>query len=92
MPITGWQPTMGELARRIDHVDANVEHIREEMVGKEIYEAHREHNTRDFLRLNRRLDEMETKRQATQRLLIGVLLTTLGSLAAQVLTSGFLDR
>lgn len=91
MTATGWQPTLGELARRIDHVDTNVEHIRDEMVGKEIYHAHREEHTRDFIRLNGRLDEIETKRQATQRLLLGVLLTTLGSLAAQLLTSGVLS-
>jgi tetrahydromethanopterin S-methyltransferase subunit G len=90
MATTGWQPTLGELARRIDHVDTNVEHIRHDMVGKEIYASHREQHSRDFVHLNQRLDEMEAKRQATQRMLWGVLLTTLGSLAAQLVSSGLL--
>lgn len=88
--MTGWQPTLGELARRIEHVSNSIDHIREEMVGKEIYAAHREQSTHDLMRVHQRLDEMESKRQANQRLLLGVLLTTLGSLAAQLVTSGWL--
>lgn len=82
---------MGELARRLDHVDNTVRGIRSDMIGRELYEAHRQQHTSDLVRVHQRLDEMEADRKWMRRLLVGVLLTALVSLVAQVVAAGLLN-
>lgn len=83
-----WDPTLGELARRIDHVDNTMRGIRAEIIGRDLYEAHRQQHTSDLMRVHERLDEMDADRKWMRRLLVGVLLTALVSLAAQVIAAG----
>lgn len=80
-------PTIGELARRLDHVDAALDHIHTEMVPIQVHEAHREAHTAEIKRVHHRLDEIVAESMWTRRLLIGLFFTVLGGIATQVIVA-----
>lgn len=83
---TEWDPTLGELARRLDHVDSSLHSIHSGMVNGDLYRAHREQHEGEIRRIHRRLDQMDSDRQWTRRLLISVLFTAVASLVTQAVS------
>jgi len=84
--VTEWEPTLGELARRLDHVDSSLHSIHSGMVNSDLYKAHREHHEGEIRQIHRRLDQMDADRLWTRRLLISVLFTAIASLITQAAT------
>lgn len=75
--------SLGELVRKLTHVDESLHHIHTEMISTGVYQAHREQHDIEIRRIHARLDKIDDDRTWIRRLMVGVLLTALGNLLVQ---------